>query len=83
MVTAAGGEGIAAAVDHADDEQTKALFTQIGSDQGRIEILVNIAATIRDEMMGPTSFGKSPSTSSTLLTLDCEAVTSRRFSLRP
>jgi NAD(P)-dependent dehydrogenase (short-subunit alcohol dehydrogenase family) len=60
MVTAAGGEGIAVAVDHADDEQTKALCTQIGSDHGRIEILVNIAATIRDEMMGPTKFWQEP-----------------------
>ena len=56
MVTAAGGEGIAVAVDHADDEQTKALFAQIEGDHGRIDILVNNAATIRDKMMGPTKF---------------------------
>jgi NAD(P)-dependent dehydrogenase (short-subunit alcohol dehydrogenase family) len=55
-----GGEGIAVAVDHADDEQTKALFAQIESDHGRIDILVNNAATIRDEMMGPTKFWQEP-----------------------
>ena len=60
MVTAAGGEGIAVAVDHADDEQTKALFAQIESDHGSIDILVNNAATIRDEMMGPTKFWQEP-----------------------
>jgi NAD(P)-dependent dehydrogenase (short-subunit alcohol dehydrogenase family) len=60
MVTAAGGEGIAVAVDHVDDEQTKALFAQIEGDHGRIDILVNNAATIRDEMMGPTKFWQEP-----------------------
>ena len=49
LVTAAGGEGIAVAVDHADDEQTKALFDRVGREQGRIDILVNNAAIIRDE----------------------------------
>lgn len=29
LVTAAGGEGIAVAVDHAEDKQTKALFDRI------------------------------------------------------
>ena len=60
LVTAAGGEGIAVAVDHSDDEQTKALFAQIERDQGRVDILVNNAATIRDEMMGPTKFWQEP-----------------------
>jgi NAD(P)-dependent dehydrogenase (short-subunit alcohol dehydrogenase family) len=60
MVTVAGGQGIAVAVDHSDDEQTKALFAQIERDHGRIDILVNNAATIRDEMMGPTKFWQEP-----------------------
>jgi 3-oxoacyl-[acyl-carrier protein] reductase len=47
LVTAAGGEGIAVAVDHADDEQTKALFDRVGREQGRLDILVNNAALAR------------------------------------
>jgi NAD(P)-dependent dehydrogenase (short-subunit alcohol dehydrogenase family) len=83
MVTAAGGEGIAVAVDHADDEQTKALFAQIERDHGTIDILVNNAATIRDEMMGPTKFWQEPINVIDTLDVGCEAATSRRFSLRP
>jgi NAD(P)-dependent dehydrogenase (short-subunit alcohol dehydrogenase family) len=60
LVTAAGGEGIAVAADHADDAQTKALFDRVGREQGRLDILVNNAAIIRDEMMGRTRFWEEP-----------------------
>jgi NAD(P)-dependent dehydrogenase (short-subunit alcohol dehydrogenase family) len=60
LVTAAGGEGIAAPVDHADDEQTKALFDRVALEQGRLDILVNNAAIIRDEMMARTPFWEKP-----------------------
>jgi NAD(P)-dependent dehydrogenase (short-subunit alcohol dehydrogenase family) len=60
LVTAAGGEGIAVAVDHADDAQTKALFDQVRREQGGLDILVNNAAIIRDEIMGPTRFWEEP-----------------------
>ncbi len=56
LVSAAGGTGIAVPVDHADDEQTKALFERVESEQGHLDILVNNAAIIRDEMMGRTRF---------------------------
>lgn len=59
-VTAAGGHGIAVEVDHGDDDQVKALFEQIGRDHGRVDILVNNAAIIRDEMMGRTKFWEEP-----------------------
>ena len=59
-MTSAGGKGIAVHVDHADDEQTKALFEQVESEQGRVDILVNNAAIIRDEMMGRTRFWEEP-----------------------
>jgi len=55
-VTAAGGTGIAVAVDHSDDAQVEALFEQIRAQHGRIDILINNAAIIRDEMMGRTKF---------------------------
>ena len=45
-VTEAGGTGIAVRVDHGDDEQVKALFERIGREQGRLDILVNNAATL-------------------------------------
>ena len=60
LVTAAGGNGIAVPVDHGDDEQVKALFDQIEQEQGRVDILVNNAAIIRDEMMGRTKFWDEP-----------------------
>ena len=60
LVTAAGGEGIAVAVDHADDEQTRALFERVQHEQGKLDILVNNAAIIRDEMMGRTRFWEEP-----------------------
>jgi NAD(P)-dependent dehydrogenase (short-subunit alcohol dehydrogenase family) len=60
QVTAAGGRGIAVRVDHSDDEQVKAFFEQVEREQGRIDILVNNAAIIRDEMMGRTKFWEEP-----------------------
>jgi NAD(P)-dependent dehydrogenase (short-subunit alcohol dehydrogenase family) len=59
-VTAAGGKGIAVPVDHANDEQTKALFEQVQREQGRLDILVNNAALIRDEVMHPKNFWEKP-----------------------
>jgi len=59
-VTAAGGTGITVRVDHGDDDQVRALFERIGREHGRIDILVNNAAIIRDEMMGRTKFWEEP-----------------------
>jgi NAD(P)-dependent dehydrogenase (short-subunit alcohol dehydrogenase family) len=47
-------------VDHGDDDQVRALFERIGDEQGRVDILVNNAATIRDEMMTRTKFWNEP-----------------------
>lgn len=59
-VTDAGGRGIAVRVDHGDDDQVEAFFGQVADEQGRIDILVNNAALIRDEMMGRTKFWEEP-----------------------
>lgn len=59
-VTAAGGKGIAVRVDHAVDAQVKALFEQVQRDEGRLDILVNNACLIRDELMGPRAFWEKP-----------------------
>lgn len=59
-VTAAGGSGIPVTVDHADDAQVQGLFERVARDHGRVDILVNNAAIIRDEMMGRTKFWEEP-----------------------
>ncbi|MCP3783947.1 MULTISPECIES: SDR family oxidoreductase [Micromonospora] len=41
LVTAAGGTGIAVAVDHLDPEQVRGLVARIDAEQGRLDVLVN------------------------------------------
>lgn len=60
QVNAMGGRGIAVRVDHGNDDNVKALFDGIRDEQGRLDILVNNAAIIRDEMMGRTKFWEEP-----------------------
>ncbi len=50
-VTAAGGVGIAVPCDHADDTQVANLFEQISSEQKRLDILVNNACFLHDELI--------------------------------
>lgn len=59
-VTAAGGKGIAVACDSADDEQVKALFDRVMKEQGRLDILVNNAAAVYDELTQPGNFWEKP-----------------------
>ena len=59
-VTAAGGRGIAVRVDHADDEQTRRLIKQVEAEQGRLDILVNNACAIYDELSMPGTFWEKP-----------------------
>lgn len=59
-VTAAGGKGIAVRVDHGDDAQVAALFDQVQREQGRLDILVNNAAAIYDELTTPGNFWEKP-----------------------
>jgi NAD(P)-dependent dehydrogenase (short-subunit alcohol dehydrogenase family) len=59
-VTAAGGKGIAVRVDHAHDAPVKALFERVQLEQGGLDILVNNACLIRDEMMLPVNFWEKP-----------------------
>jgi NAD(P)-dependent dehydrogenase (short-subunit alcohol dehydrogenase family) len=41
LVTEAGGEGIAVAVDHLEPDQVRALVERIDTEQGRLDVLVN------------------------------------------
>ncbi len=50
-VTAAGGTGIAVVCDHSDDNQTASLFDQIKREQGKLDILVNNACFLHDELI--------------------------------
>lgn len=55
-----GGRGIAVACDHGDDAQVAALFEQIKQDQGRLDILVNNAFTLSDDLLEPKGFWDKP-----------------------
>lgn len=68
-VTAAGGKGIAIRCDHGDDENVAALFAQIAAEQGRLDILVNNAAAIRDELTQPGEFWEKPLAMADLITV--------------
>jgi NAD(P)-dependent dehydrogenase (short-subunit alcohol dehydrogenase family) len=59
-VTAAGGKGIAARVDHRNDDEAEALFERVGREQGRLDILVNNAALIREELQSAAPFWEKP-----------------------
>jgi NAD(P)-dependent dehydrogenase (short-subunit alcohol dehydrogenase family) len=59
-VTAAGGRGIAVRVDHGNDAQVRALFAQVRDEQGRLDILVNNACALHDEMTSPKTFWEKP-----------------------
>lgn len=50
-IDAAGGTGIPVVCDHADDAQVEALFAQIKRDHGHIDILVNNATFLHDELI--------------------------------
>jgi NAD(P)-dependent dehydrogenase (short-subunit alcohol dehydrogenase family) len=60
-VTAAGGHGIAVRCDHADDAQVEALFARVAAEQGSVDILINNAAAIHDELTEKGGFWEKPS----------------------
>ncbi|MCH9692216.1 MAG: SDR family NAD(P)-dependent oxidoreductase, partial [Gammaproteobacteria bacterium] len=51
-----GGVGIAVACDHGNDQEVAKLFAQIKAEQGRLDILVNNAAQIHDDLVKPGGF---------------------------
>ena len=59
-VTAAGGKGVAVRVDHRHDDQVEALFQRVGQEEGRLDILVNNAALIREELQSAAPFWGKP-----------------------
>lgn len=59
-VTAAGGRGIPVACDHSKPEEIERLFERVAHEQGRLDILVNNAAFIHDELITPGPFWEKP-----------------------
>ena len=55
-----GGKGIAVQVDHAEDEQVAALFDQVEQEQGRLDILVNNAFSLPEDLTDPQPFWEKP-----------------------
>lgn len=59
-VTAAGGQGIPVKVDHSVDSEVKALFEKVEKEQGRLDILVNNACALNDDLTKPGHFWEKP-----------------------
>lgn len=55
-----GGKGIAVQVDHANDAQVETLFKQVQEEQGRLDILVNNAFALPDDLTDPLPFWEKP-----------------------
>lgn len=51
-----GGKGVAVICDHSDDEQVAALFAQIEKEHGRLDILVNNATYLHDDITAKGPF---------------------------
>ena len=59
-VTAAGGRGIAVHCDHSDDLQVAALFEKVEREHGHLDILVNNATCLPDELTQKGPFWEKP-----------------------
>jgi NAD(P)-dependent dehydrogenase (short-subunit alcohol dehydrogenase family) len=59
-VTAAGGKGIPVYCDHADDDGVRRLFEQVNEEQGRLDILVNNATSLHDDLTRTGPFWEKP-----------------------
>ena len=59
-VNSRGGKGIAVQVDHAKDDDVAALFDQVGQEQGRLDILVNNAFSLPEDLTEPQPFWEKP-----------------------
>jgi NAD(P)-dependent dehydrogenase (short-subunit alcohol dehydrogenase family) len=57
---ASGGRGIAVACDHGDDAAVAALFEQVARDSGRLDILVNNAFLISEDLLDGKPFWEKP-----------------------
>ncbi len=59
-VTEAGGEGVPVYCDHADESEVRALFDRVKTEQGRLDILVNNATSLHDDLTATGPFWEKP-----------------------
>ncbi|MEQ8309523.1 MAG: SDR family NAD(P)-dependent oxidoreductase [Sphingopyxis sp.] len=59
-VTERGGQGVAVALDHRDDAAVAALFADIAARHERLDILVNNAAAVTDDLLLKRPFWEKP-----------------------
>jgi NAD(P)-dependent dehydrogenase (short-subunit alcohol dehydrogenase family) len=59
-VTDPGDGGVAVRVDHRDDQQVAALFDRVRDECGRLDLLVNNAAAVHDDLVNPKPFWQKP-----------------------
>ncbi len=59
-IIAAGGSAVAVACDHRDDDAVRAVFDQIAEEQGRLDVLVNNAFIVTDELTSGLPFWEVP-----------------------
>lgn len=52
--------GVAVRLDHADDDAVAALFARIDADEGGLDLLVNNAAVVHDQLTGSKPFWEKP-----------------------
>ncbi len=57
---ASGGKGIAVVCDHANDAAVAGLFEKVKAEQGRLDILVNNAFTLSDDLLEKKGFWEKP-----------------------
>src|SRR6516225_2002394 len=60
LVTQRGGAGIPVQVDHADDTQVAELFERVLDEQDRLDILVNNAFALPEDLIDPQPFWDKP-----------------------
>lgn len=59
-IDALGGRGIAVACDHRDDGQVQAVFERVARESGQLDILVNNATFLHDDLIQPGPFWDKP-----------------------
>ncbi len=59
-ITAAPPGGVAVRLDHSDDDAVAALFERVGRESGGLDLLVNNAAVVHDELTGSKPFWDKP-----------------------
>ena len=60
QITALGGMGIALSCDHRDDATVESALARVAEESGKLDILVNNAASIHDALIDPGGFWEKP-----------------------